>query len=94
MNHREFCQLKDDGDNLFPKGTDPQEAVNILCHYLLGDDYLVSDPVSVSQVNTAIVNDIMLSIPSARYRRLPFWKKFFLNLKCFFSEKEHIFDYY
>ena len=94
MNYKEFCRLKDDGDNFFPKGTEPQEALDILCHHLLGDDYYVVDPVSPKQVNSYIVNDIMISYPSARYQKLPFWKKLWLNLKCFFSENDHIFNYY
>lgn len=38
---------------------DPQEAVDILCKKLLGDDYYISDPVGERQANAIIVKDIL-----------------------------------
>lgn len=36
-------------DNMFPPPTDAQLAVNLLCQYLLGEDYYVNDPVSAAK---------------------------------------------
>jgi hypothetical protein len=38
---------------------DPQEAINILCTKLLGDNYYVVDPVGCFQANSIIVKDIL-----------------------------------
>lgn len=46
-------------DNMFPPLTDAQLAVNLLCEYLLGEDYYVNDPLSPPQANTIIVQDIL-----------------------------------
>lgn len=46
-------------DNMFPPPTDAQLAVNLLCQYLLGEDYYVNDPVSARQCNTVIIQDIL-----------------------------------
>ena len=46
-------------DNMFPPTTDAQLAVNLLCEYLLGEDYYVNDPLSPPQANTIIVQDIL-----------------------------------
>lgn len=46
-------------DNMFPPQTDAQLAVNLLCQYLLGEDYYVNDPVPARQCNTVIIQDIL-----------------------------------
>lgn len=46
-------------DNMFPPLTDAQLAVNLLCEYLLDEDYYVNDPLSPPQANTIIVQDIL-----------------------------------
>lgn len=41
------------------KGLDPQTALDILCDYLLGTDYYITDPVNNYQGNLIIVDDII-----------------------------------
>ena len=42
--------------------------MNILSEYLLGDDWYVSDPLGVGQVNTLMIDDILYKY-SKRYRK-------------------------
>lgn len=46
-------------DTFKTKDLDAQEAVNKLCKYLLGDDWYIVDPVSCSQANAIIVDEII-----------------------------------
>lgn len=50
--------LKNTHDNSIPE-LDAQTAINILCDYLLGTDYYITDPVNNVQGNTIIVYDIL-----------------------------------
>ena len=43
---------------------DAQVAIHELCHYLLGDDYYIVDPVNNKEANAIIVYEI-----ERRYRR-------------------------
>ena len=73
MDYKEFGKMKSEQDNLFPIGTDPQEAIDILGASLCENyrcSYLTSYPVSVSQMNTEIVCDILY-----RLRRKTFLEK-------------------
>lgn len=73
MNRNEFLKTKDDGVNLMPMGTDPQEALNVLCKYLLGDDWCIADPVNGLQANTHIVAAIMDRYPDVNRKNK--WRK-------------------
>ena len=86
-NFNTFCELKanDPMENIFPKATSTEEGFKILRDYLLGDDWFVVMPMGPTQVNTEAIADIMLKIPSAKYRNYPWWKKLFINLKCLFT---------
>lgn len=54
-----FDILDSYGKYEFPPLTDAQLAVNLLCEYLLGEDYYVNDPLSPPQCNTVIIQDIL-----------------------------------
>lgn len=43
---------------IFPAPIDAQVALNELCRYFLGDDWVSMDPISVGQINTEIVCEI------------------------------------
>ena len=83
-NFRSFCTLKanDPMENIFPKPTSTEEGFKILRDYLLGDNWYVVMPMGPEQVNTESIADIMLKVPSAKYRNYPLWKKLFINIKC------------
>ena len=74
-----------DPDNTLPPELDFEKAIYFLKNYLLGEDWYVCSPISADQVNTEMIADIMLHIPSAKYRNYPWWKKLFINLKCIFT---------
>jgi hypothetical protein len=95
MNFREWCEIKSNPPevNMLPKGTTPEEAYSVLTHYLLGDDWYVIGPMGAKQVNTEIVGEIMLTIPSAKYRSYPWYKRLWINLKCLFTN-DHVYNYY
>lgn len=58
-------------DSIFPRGTDAQEALNILIKHFLGEDWYVVDPLSVSQVNSVAVLEILQKYPSGSIRMIP-----------------------
>jgi hypothetical protein len=51
-----------------PESTDAKEALVILSHYLLGDDFVITDPMSSEQAITVVTNAI-LERYSHQYRR-------------------------
>ena len=55
MTYEEFCKSQFDGDNLFPKGIDAQEAINILWNHFLGESYYINYPASNNQANAEFV---------------------------------------
>ncbi len=48
--------------NIYPDITDPQEAVNFLSKFILGNNYYIVDPMGDLQANTFIVVDIAKKI--------------------------------
>lgn len=52
----ELTDKKDYG--IFPPAMDAQVALNELCRYFLGEDWLSVNPVSQEQINTEIVFEI------------------------------------
>ena len=65
----QFMQILDDESyGIMVAPTDAQLAVNVLEEYLLGKDFLVTDPLSNGQVNTMIVHNILVKY-SRKYRR-------------------------
>lgn len=78
---------------MYPKGTSPEEAYSVITKYLLGENWYVTGPSAAYQVNTEIVSEIMLTIPSAKYRSYPWYKKVWINLKCLFTN-DHVHNYY
>ena len=46
-------------ENLYAPVIDAQLAINVLCQYLLGEDYYIVDPLSPPQADTIIVQDIL-----------------------------------
>ena len=95
INFCNWCEMKANPPeiNMFPEGTSPEEGFSVLTNYLLGDDWYAIIPMNAYQVNTEIVSEIMLTIPSARFRQYPWYKKFWINLKCLFTDKS-IYQYY
>ena len=73
MKAEEFLERirNDPKENLFPKGTDAQEALNILIAHFLGNDWYIVDPLSVSQVNSVAVLEILQKYPSGSIRMIP-----------------------
>ena len=55
MTYEEFYKSQFDGDNLFPKGIEAQEAINILWNHFLGKDYYINYPASNNQANAEFV---------------------------------------
>lgn len=51
--------LPEDQRNIFPCSTDAQLVVDCLADLLLGEDWYVVDPLSISQVNTLILDEIL-----------------------------------
>lgn len=58
-----------DTDNMFPPSTDAQLAVDLICQYLLGEDYYVDMPVSAGQCNTVIVQDILYNYCNRKFTK-------------------------
>ena len=46
-------------DNMFPPPLEPQEALNFLQEYLLGEDWFIVSPLSTAQANCEVVHDIL-----------------------------------
>lgn len=63
-----FNILEDDSYGICCAPTDPQLAVEVLCDYLLGEDWYVNMPMSQDQINTCIVDSI-LNKYSRQYRK-------------------------
>ena len=55
-----------DPDNMCPPPLDAQLAINFLKNYLLGEDWYSTMPMSTEQVNTQIVDAILIKY-SRRY---------------------------
>ena len=73
MNYKEFAKLKWERNNLFPKGTSGQEAMDILADYLMeyyDYPYFVTYPSPSTQVNTEVVECILYLL-----RKKTFWEK-------------------
>ena len=71
MTFVEWLKEKEQGENkgnMLPPVMEPQEAVDFLRSYLLGDTWYVVDPLSTGQVNTVIVHDILLKY-SRKFRK-------------------------
>lgn len=56
-------------DNICPPSTDAQLVVNLLCEYLLGENYYVNVPVSAQQCNTVIVQDILYKYCNRKFTK-------------------------
>ena len=64
--------------------------------YLLGGDWnssISSHPAQVNQVNTETILDIMANVPSAKYRRYPWWKKLYINIICLLTSTPKYYYY-
>lgn len=55
-------------NNIFPPAMKPEEAITLLCDYLLGEDWYVVDPLSYEQCITCMVAEI-LSKYSKKFRK-------------------------
>lgn len=51
--------IEDTSYGILPSPLSAQEAVNILCNYLLGDDWYCATSMGVEQVNAVIVEQIL-----------------------------------
>ena len=51
--------IEDISYGIFPAPMDAQTAINILCDYLLGDDWYFAATVSVEQGNAIVVEQIL-----------------------------------
>lgn len=75
--------IADDSYGIFPAPTDAQQAINILCDYLLGEDYYIVDPLPNCQANTIIVQQIL-------FKYSPEYRKRFRKLKREYNKKRRI----
>ena len=55
-------------DNMLPPSLDPQEAINFLEQYLLGDDWHIVNPLRTSQANVVVVHEILYKY-SKKYKK-------------------------
>ena len=51
--------IEDTSYGILPAPLPAQEAINILCDYLLGDDWYCNVSMGVEQINTVIVEQIL-----------------------------------
>ena len=51
--------LEDTSYGIYPAPMHAQAALNVLCDYLLGEDWYVADSIGVEQVNACIVEQIL-----------------------------------
>lgn len=98
-NFRSFCALKVNykapAEVIF-RPTKTDEGFKTLRDYLLGGDWnssISSHPVQVNQVNTETILDIMANVPSAKYRRYPWWKKLYINIICLLTSTPKYYYY-
>lgn len=70
MNNKEYFEkvVTDKSYGLCAAPLNAQTAINILCDYLLGEDFYIAMPMSAEQCNTVIVDNI-LSKYSKEYRK-------------------------
>lgn len=59
MKYTEWLNENSDPKNICDPPLPPQKAVDILCDYLLGEDWYTSLPETQEQVNSAIVYEIL-----------------------------------
>ena len=59
MNLIDWLKEHDEKDNILAPPMDAQTAVNFLCDYLLGEDFVIMYPASNDQANTEIVCEIL-----------------------------------
>ena len=55
--------------NIFAPPLDAQLAMEFLKDYLLGEDWYVVDPIGVEQVNTIIVDNILMEYATRKYKK-------------------------
>ena len=70
MTFKDFCKEKanDPMENIFPKGTDAQEGLNILCDHFLGPNFYTFCSTR-SQSNTEIIGAILKMYPNPKEMR-------------------------
>ena len=76
-------------DDIFPPPTTDREAVMILRHHFLGDNWYVVNPISHEQVNTEAIWDILSRYPHAEQEKEKFYKKVenvFISIKALFTK--------
>ncbi len=56
-------EMIDGEKNIFPKGITDKEALDILKDFFLGEDFYIVNPVSPSQANVYIVDNILNKFP-------------------------------
>ena len=80
MTFKEFCNLKANAPNIniFPKGTEYNEAMDILVDSILGKGWYISYSCSYYQANTEIVGSILYS-----WENLNKEKNFYKGLSIF-----------
>jgi DNA replication initiation complex subunit (GINS family) len=80
----EWLLRNEDPENIFAPPMKAQDAVDMLMHYLLGEDWYSVNPVSTEQINTEAVYDILMK-HSRRFRREE--KQISKNLKGLLKEE-------
>ena len=86
MNYEEFCNLKSNNhkENIFPKGTTKEDALNIVFNYLISpNEILYNYPAHTEQDLTEKVGYILSNYESFRFKQYSLLKRLFLKLKCY-----------
>lgn len=80
MTFKEFCKLKanDPNENIFPKGTEYSEAMDVLKDTILSKGWYINYPCSYLQANTEIVGSILY-----RWEKVNKDKNFYKGLSVF-----------
>lgn len=68
MKFSEWIKEHYNKDNMCPPVLDPQEALDILQKYLLGEDWYIVDPITTGQANVNVVEEILYKY-SKQYRK-------------------------
>ena len=62
-------------DNLFPPALSSQLALDMLSHYLLGENWYCTEPISKEQINTNMVHEILYKYSKQYRKEYKYYKK-------------------
>lgn len=96
-NVEEFLKAKSNDpflENMFPKGTDLSEAMSAIeKHFLPSDFYMLTSCIHADQFRTEEVSWILMNHESYKFKQMPWYRKTYLKIYCFFTNTP-IYKYY